>query len=80
MLSISEQYADSLLKPNVEPWTFSRATAQLPKSANKNLISAKMKPYNIVNMNAKLRPNSTHDSQAPCFFNKEINKKVYNLF
>ena len=73
----NDLYAESLITPNIDNWTVHKAIAIPQKISTRSLISAKLKPYNITNMNSKARPNHVKPNNV-VYFDKEANKKVYN--
>ncbi len=79
MTKIVDQYSDSLKLPNVDTWAVANVQPLPAKISTKTLISAKLKPFNIVNMNSRARPNSVNPNSTSVYFNKEINRKVYNF-
>lgn len=76
-MKTNELYAESLITPNIDNWTVSRSLTAPTKISTKSLISAKLKPYNITNMNSKARPSTVKPNNI-CYFDKETNRKVYN--
>jgi hypothetical protein len=74
----ADQYAESLITPNFETWAVTNSPLPQKISA-RNLISARLKPYNVTNMNAKARPNSVNPNSNSVYFNKDANRKVYNF-
>ena len=81
MLKITDQYSQTIKNPNIDTWALTNAPISQPpaKISARTLISAKLKPYNVTNMNSKARPNHVHPNQHSVYFNKDSNKKVYNL-